>query len=1295
MATADQTEGQKIIDTAAKYGLPRYVGWQLAFQLLQDWTAADVTRILDQIDGIDDGFDSLKTVHRDRSLINPKSWQWVKPPWDLMQQAAKEKKALCVNRKGDFVLLQHGFYAISHAGVEGLYEDPNNRGLPRSVLEEVFDLTSSLNPEWLWIDSLSIPAGRRDLNAAEERLKNELINMMAHIYGRADSVIALDACVMHLNSEEPLAVAVALLCGRWSRRMWTYQEGALAKSITIMTKTGSIKLQELTETIKQVDGSKDVSEIIRTLETMTRRQHSPGLYEIAATFFSRQAGLFVDYARALFPILDLVWDERFSRDRAMTVIYESHRHEATKLVCSFGPPRLIDGPGWAPATLSGLRIHPITDASWNGQGLQSSWYIYKIRSVGRHETNKLSLRLEFDEGSTMEFSCWAFSTNDERETSRQGFVDSVLAGQGVLLAPEPLEPMRYLKFLGKYRIVLLAASMPQAEDAMFQVYLTAQIFWLEKIGSAGEKTSLILSHESPLYKPSADERSVKMAVRALTTDINLAPLHGSPLHEAVKQSDLNRLNSLVKDRGNKFLDLDERDSWGWTPLHWAVVSRGVNSFQMTEFLIAQGASVDSDMEDVKSPLLLALEFASDKVVDLLLQKVVSLKANNGVTPLAQAIWAGRRLKTLETLMSRGASVNEAIHGYPLLWLAQSHSLQAFLLEKGADPSARSPYGETRVHRAALKDDTDAANLLVSYGAAVDVLEKGTGRTPLFYAVDEQNVSVVKALLKLQANANFRTKEGWPVLVAAAGGVSMDIVQALLSAGAKADVYTTEELWTPLHNAVRKGRFANLNLLLEQPDSRFTVWRKDKDGMTPRDLALKLPKDDMAVLLERRMKKSDPEPTSATASTAVITVGWFTVALIGMFQYSACAPSKLNEETTPTYWSRFLFSTDLLALKVAFGMVALGGIVVVRESATFGRMSVQESLNQAWRNQPDSSSNTQLGSGLLLLYALLVWQFGSPLRSYIGIAVLTLLMCFIIGVGVSSQQERSNMVSLSAYVWSVAMLPILIDYVGLEAILMPILAGLPSYIAVLLVVNDGERTQQAQDALVASRIGIALVLISWVVISSSLLLLGWELLAITTVLMSNVYFGVLLLQALTHRQYDIEFIGVRGFFLGSCAISIVLTYLYADMVLDIGCLLCLAITARDSRIILTNFALHKSQKERKGRELQYELCLVAASLARTIDMLSRMFGIAMTPAYLVLLTVFCILLWSRRSAERAPRGAKAAPYLLMISVAWFCGAIVAEWVTLTIRLSLVAVLGHVTLFAVLTWFKLGETSIKKT
>jgi ankyrin repeat protein len=1260
MATADQTEGQKIIDLAAGFGLPRYLGWQLAFQILPGWTANSVAEILNKVEGIDN-FNELKTVNRSQTW-NPRSWKWVKPKWDLMQQSAREEKALCVNMKGEFALLDDGFFAISHAGIEGLFEDVNNRGLPLSVIDQLFTLTKPLNAQWLWIDSLSIPAGRRDLNVAEERLKNELINMMTKIYGSATSVIVLDAMVMNMLSAQPLDLALALICGRWSRRMWTYQESRLSKRIAILTRTGHIDLRDLIDRTKAAKNDIDLTSITYFLELLAGNSARPSLQDIVQAFFSRHAGLFLDYARSIFPVMGLKWDDRYSRDEAMNVLFSSYRVEASALACSYGAPRLMDGPGWLPASLSGIRMVPIHHATWTKKGLLSTWYRYNIRSVGRHETNNLSLHLEFDFGSEGQTRGWAFTADSEQERSRSIFTDSVNGGHGVLLTPTPLEPMKYSKFLGKYSIVILAAHMLLESENVFQVCLTAQIFWLESIGS-GQKIRGTLSHQNPLRPPAPEAELKTDLADALTTDMSILRPGGSPISNASRHLDQASLVQLLNDTASKST-INDRDENGFTALHWAVSTPKKKAKGIVESLISHGAKVNAKFYRVKPPLLLALEFATEEVIELLLQHGASVKAIAGLTPLAQALFSRRSERILSLLVDHGANVSEVVYQQPPIWIAQRTNLK-FLLEQGADPNAKNPSGRVLLHEAAFYDEPDTINLLVDHGATVDTVQSRSGNTPLCFAVDQQNIASVECLLKHQANANFRKRNGWPLLAVAAAGKLLRCVEALLAASAKADTLTSQELWTPLHVAVMNGRFANLNMLLEEADSISTIWKKDKDGMTARDLALKLGKDDMATLLQRRAKDKDG-PSSSSRESGYI----YIVLIFGIFavtKYSTCAMPQ-TDETIWEYWLNLVFSLHFLPLKI-FTLILIAGVLSnILESRKFRTLS-GDLLNRSWQNKPDSSTNTTLGIGVLIAYAVIVFYMGSRLHtitSVCAILVMSMVLAWASRGRSADKHARNGYIFLSFYTSAVPAVRLLAasflpGHTFMRGAIALAFSTVPAAFALYAI---AER-QKEKDKFISSAMGIAVGFLLWAGISATTLYLGWQLLAINIMIISNIYFGTYALRALTSREiaYDLD---LSIFTFASFGISVLLTWLFADPVLDAMSILCVAVTTRDLCIAAQNFALHRPQTERKGRELKFELGIAVAAFNRIGEILRRTLGLQVVLLYATSFTIFCLLSWMRKRNAYGSHGANVGPYVLALSTVWLACAIYLDWTALNKR-----------------------------
>jgi len=170
-----------------KYGLSPAVAKNLNKYVFNGpgWNTDVILDFLEKIDGFDGDVTKFQIVDRSYSRWIGRRMQWVKPDPELIKQAAIDKKALCVNKDGHFRLLESGFVALSHTWTEGLYADAGNRGLPRHVLDQLFEKLDCIpEAEWVWIDSLAVPGGDRDLSVDDEKIKVQLINNMGVIYKR-------------------------------------------------------------------------------------------------------------------------------------------------------------------------------------------------------------------------------------------------------------------------------------------------------------------------------------------------------------------------------------------------------------------------------------------------------------------------------------------------------------------------------------------------------------------------------------------------------------------------------------------------------------------------------------------------------------------------------------------------------------------------------------------------------------------------------------------------------------------------------------------------------------------------------------------------------------------------------------------------------------------------------------------------------------------------------------------------------------------------------------------------------
>lgn len=123
------------------------------------------------------------------------------------------------------------YVAISHVWSNGL-GNPRHNSLPQCQLLRLQDLCNALyeskpkhQPIPFWIDTLCVPI--------DDQYRKQAIANMASIYSGADKVLVLDETLMQttihdVELQEPL---LQILCSSWSRRLWTFQEGVLSKSL--------------------------------------------------------------------------------------------------------------------------------------------------------------------------------------------------------------------------------------------------------------------------------------------------------------------------------------------------------------------------------------------------------------------------------------------------------------------------------------------------------------------------------------------------------------------------------------------------------------------------------------------------------------------------------------------------------------------------------------------------------------------------------------------------------------------------------------------------------------------------------------------------------------------------------------------------------------------------------------------------------------------------------------------------------------------------------------------------------
>ncbi|KAI0868926.1 ankyrin [Hypoxylon argillaceum] len=229
----------------------------------------------------------------------------------------------------------------------------------------------------------------------------------------------------------------------------------------------------------------------------------------------------------------------------------------------------------------------------------------------------------------------------------------------------------------------------------------------------------------------------------------------------------------------------EKDSFGRTPLHWAVY-RGYSTG--VQLLLDHNADIEATNADGATPLHIAAQEGSFLMVNKLLDNGaridardrrgctkganVAAKADNGYTAMDEAARRGL-LEVAQLLLEYGANVNHKHVG----------SLSRIVRYGG-----KSVNGMTALHEAVKSTSYEVTRLLINAGADIKAVDEN-GHTPLHYAI--RGVFGSRRIIKLflahgvDINAHYGKKKA-TVLHYAAMLANIVMVRFLVEEGARID-----------------------------------------------------------------------------------------------------------------------------------------------------------------------------------------------------------------------------------------------------------------------------------------------------------------------------------------------------------------------------------------------------------------------------------------------------------------------------------------------------------------------------
>lgn len=231
------------------------------------------------------------------------------------------------------------------------------------------------------------------------------------------------------------------------------------------------------------------------------------------------------------------------------------------------------------------------------------------------------------------------------------------------------------------------------------------------------------------------------------------------------------------------------------------------------------------------------------------------------------------IKTVESLLSSGLSANvtDRLGQTPLLlamtggWPGIVDLLLAWHADPNAPMTGANPRSQTPLQYAAEKGDMRTARSLIAAGARVND-RGGAGRAPLQFAL-LGHIDMVRFLIEKGADVNLRDSEGAGPLDDAAWNGNLDAAAILIAHGARLNEPDTQTGATPVNEAAFRGHTELVRYLLRfGPD----VTIADKHGETPLDNAIRLGKEDSALLLLQAQPAAQrtPEFVGKTMEAAI-------------------------------------------------------------------------------------------------------------------------------------------------------------------------------------------------------------------------------------------------------------------------------------------------------------------------------------------------------------------------------------------------------------------------------------------
>ncbi|THV03940.1 hypothetical protein K435DRAFT_747127 [Dendrothele bispora CBS 962.96] len=340
------------------------------------------------------------STYENKHVTSDCNCAYLKPSTDGVMKSLQDGRIpIMVFDNGTLVVndsSQMPYVAISHVWSDGM-GSTTEVGIPKCQVEQLASLTHQLvTGGAFWMDALCIPE-RKDM-------RKRAIKLMAQTYREAHAVLVIDSGIRTCSVTSPLEEKLLrVTSSAWMQRLWTLQEGMLAKDLVFQFSDGLLTAYHDLFPSAQLHTNNLYDPVLTSLSTeifgltiyrqFISKRIKFGIGDVARPLRWRTTSKPEDETLAISGLLDLDSGELVDlppEQRMSTLLMRVHKLPRNVIFISGDK---LDQPGfrWAPRTLmhgesSSLKAGTF-DAICSNTGLIAEYFVVYFREVDAVEEN--------------------------------------------------------------------------------------------------------------------------------------------------------------------------------------------------------------------------------------------------------------------------------------------------------------------------------------------------------------------------------------------------------------------------------------------------------------------------------------------------------------------------------------------------------------------------------------------------------------------------------------------------------------------------------------------------------------------------------------------------------------------------------------------------------------------------------------------------------------------------------------------------------------------------------------------